>query len=216
MEGTHKNIHEVIQFAEDKVDPLHCTDDNLLSLNNFLTLRIQEAIKDYEKSDLQLVTTADMTVRALAEEISEFLKQNTSISSSIDISKCLVEGEGIINPKCGAKCEFTLHLKYPNDRICLEDKRIVVVLKSLIDETLKIATEIIKESTGVYKIIYHPQIRGRHNLSIQVDGEVLQHIPSSVFVEYPPRTSFQPNQFAVSAKLTNHTVYCSDSMEKSL
>ena len=184
LECMHRNIHEVIRFTEDKVD---CTDDNLLSMNNYLTSRIQEAIKHYEKSELQLVTTADMTVRASTEEISEFLKQSTSISSSIDLSKCLVEGEGIVNPRCGANCVFTLHLKYRNGRICLEDKRIVVVLKSLIDETLEIATEIEKESTGVYTIVYHPRIRGRHSLSIQVDGEILRHIPSSVFVEYPPR-----------------------------
>ena len=201
LESTHKNIREVVQFTEDKLDPKHCTDDNLLSLNSFLTSRIQEAIKDYEKSNLQLVTTADMTVRASAEEISKFLKQNTSISSSIDISKCLVEGEGIVNPKCGAKCIFTLHLKYRNGHTCLEDKRIVIVLKSLVDESLRIATEIVKESIGVYKIIYHPQIRGRHSLLIQVDGEILQHIPSSVFVEYPPRNFISAKPLCCISKI---------------
>ena len=193
LEISHKRILDLVQFIEGNLNPQHCSDDGLLSLHECVLSRIQEVIKDYEQLNLQLVTSADIVVKApYVSKIADFLDQHTSVSSPFDVTRSVVEGEGLTSAKCGEESKFMLHLKYSNGQYCLEDKHVVVSLKSLIDESSKVETNITKVQAGMYEVTYLPLIRGRYNLTIQVEGESLPRVPATVFVEYPPQNLITP------------------------
>ena len=63
---------------------------------------------------------------------------------------------------------------------------ITAVLESIADPTISVNATVTQTSSGVYEIAYIPKIRGRHTLSVKLDGAEVSGSPFHIFANIHP------------------------------
>ena len=87
--------------------------------------------------------------------------------------------------------ELTLHLVDSTGRPCSSLLSIVAEVKSLVDGSVIPAT-ISPIGGGTYRAVFTPHIRGRHFVTVRVNGREICGSPFSVFVRVPPAQLKEP------------------------
>ena len=102
----------------------------------------------------------------------------------IDTSKCTVEGADT-KVEVNKPAELTLHLVDSTGSPYIGLPSIVAEVKSLVDGSV-IAATISPIGGGTYRAVFTPHVRGRHFVTVSVNGREICGSPFSVFVRVPP------------------------------
>ena len=108
----------------------------------------------------------------------------------VDTSKCTVDGADT-KSEVNKPAELTLHLVNSTSHPYIGLPNIVAEVKSLVDGSV-IAAAISPVGGGTYHITHSPHVRGRHSVTVRVNGRDICGSPFSVFVRVHPAQLKEP------------------------
>ena len=171
------------------------TDSELVSMDNEIRKTIQQKIQEYGKSgrSLEPVEEADMAVEvACAEAFQQLCLTQANITTAVDPAKCTVD---LTTPaEVGKPYVGTLTTRHsngkPDSRLC----KVTCHINSLYNGVTNYCV-IEKDGPGRYSILYTPTVRGRHELTVLINGH---HVAGSTF---PVHIFIHPTQLDKPVKI---------------
>ena len=178
-------IQNLVDFVNRNLDTV--TDEDLLLIHQQILSRVDEKQKESEKTSLTPTQVANLAV---------------SISCSEDIASiCQNRAKVYLFP---VKDRTKVHMAelgqvtthYIIDSSDQSPKRMQharATLTSLVDSST-VPAKVSQAGKGLYEVTYCPLVRGRHELSIEVNGKRVSYSPFLVFVKIPPSHLGEPLQ----------------------
>ena len=185
-------VQSVVDYTEQCVR--HCTDNEVMSTHAEIRRRIERKIKEHSKSDrsLEPVEDVDIGVEVRCAEALQQLCQTQAniIQLPIDPAKCTVTMDDSTKHEVNETSHATLVTR-PSNKISRRHCKVSCSLRSLFNNVI---TECVVDRTGAgrYSIQYTPTVRGRHELTVSVDGQQVAGSPFPVFVSIPPTQLCKP------------------------
>ena len=185
-------LHQILDEEENKLflKALRKMQENeAMSMHAEMRSSMQGEEDEHSKSGkIELAEEADMGVEVrCAEALRQLCQTNANITQlDLDPAQCTVRGEGVETAEVHQTAEVTLTTKLINSKT-----EVVGQLKSLYDESV-VKCDVDKSGPGEYLIQYTPTVRGRHELTVSVDGLQVAGSPFPVFVSIPPTQLGKP------------------------
>ena len=196
----HTSFDELQQMLEKRENKLFdevlrkMQDSEFVSMQAEIRSRIQREVEEHSKAgrSMELVEEADMGVEVrCAEALQQLFQTKANITQlALDPAQCTVRGEGVKTAEVHQTAEVTL-------TILARGKGSAVVfgqLKSVYDGSV-VTCEVDQSGPGEYRIQYTPTVRGRHELTMLVDGQQVAGSPFPVFVSIHPTQLEKPVKF---------------------
>ena len=158
-----------------------------MSLQQHIQQQIQEQCEKHERIDLIPAEVANVGVRvACVEGISDLCQKNAKVVIlPADPRKCAAEGPGTKVAEVGKSTQFTVCTVYQSGQLCIEKQVVEAELKSIVSDCV-IHAKVTLKGRGVYEVTYTPEVRGRHTLSVTVNGTQIAGSPFQVFAKINP------------------------------
>ena len=186
-------VHSIVDYTEQCVR--HCTDNEVMSMHAEIRRRIEREIDERSKSwrSLEPVEEADMGVEVRCAEALQQLCQTQAniIQLRIDPAKCTVIMEVDNIPEVNKLCGATLAVRLTNNQLTIRNCAIPSQIKSLYNGVIT-DCKVSSAGSGKYSMKYTPTVRGRHELTVSVDGQQVAGSPFPVFVSFPPTQLGKP------------------------
>ena len=201
------DVQSILDYTERFVG--HCSDNEVMSMHAEIRRRIEREIEEHSKSgrSMEPVEEADMGVEVrCAEDLQQLCQNKANITRlAIDPTQCTVRGEVAIDPtqrtvrgegvetaEVHKTAEVTLTANVlTNNKTNRHSAIVVSQLKSLYDGSV-VQCDVEQPGPGEYCIQYTPNVRGRHELTVSVDGEQVLGSPFPVFVSIHPTQLGKP------------------------
>ena len=172
LQMAETEIQSLVEFVERNVE--NTSDQDLMVICTQLQAKMEEEEKRHQQLSLEPATTADITYDspspdAIPRDLGEVFR----------LSQFLHIGD-LSSIQLGNPCKMTL--KAPNHR----NLTIQAELKSLADPTTSVQADVVQKGVGVYNITCTPRVRGRHDLTVKVNGKDIVGSPFRVFVQIHP------------------------------
>ena len=186
-------VQSVVDYTEQCVR--HCTYNEVMSMHAEIRRRIEREIDEHNKSvrSLEPVEEVDVGVEVRCAEALQQLCQTQAniIQLPIDPAKCTVSMEDSTKHEVNKTCIATLVTRLSSKKISSGHCKVSCSLRSLYNNVI---TECKVDETGAgqYSIQYAPTVRGRHELTVSVDGQQVAGSPFPVFVSIPPTQLGEP------------------------
>ena len=182
-------LQSVVEYIERCVSL--STDNELVSMDTEIRKTIQQKIQEHSKSgrSLEPVEEADMAVEVTcAEALQQLCLTQANITTAVDPAKCTVD---LTAPaEVGKLCVGTLITRLsngkPNNRKC----NVTCHIESLKGVTTNYVID--KDGPGRYSIQYTPTVRGRHELTVLINGHHVAGSPFPVYVSIHPTQLGKP------------------------
>ena len=110
-----------------------------------------------------------------------------------DPSKCVAEGSGFRSAETNSTTTFTVSVKDHLNKPCTHPHQLTTTLRSLVDGSVVETTQTSKDE-ATYEVQYTATQRGRHQLSVAVNGVEIHGSPFAVFIKIPPTQLGTPVQ----------------------
>ena len=186
-------VQSVIDYTERFVS--ECSANEVMNMQTEIRRRIEREVEEYSKSEksLEPVEEADLGVEVgCVEDLQRLCQTKANITRlAVDPAKCTVRGEGRETAEVGKTAEVTLTTKLTNSKTTRRSVAVVSELKSLRDGSVVKCT-VDQSGPGEYNIKYTPTVRGRHELTVSVDGQQIEGSPFSVSVSISPTQLGKP------------------------
>ena len=186
-------VQSVIDYTERFVS--ECSANEVMNMQTEIRRRIEREVEEYSKSEksLEPVEEADTGVEVVCvEDLQKLCQTKANITRlAVDPAKCTVRGEGRETAEVGKTAEVTLTTKLTNNKTTRCSVAVVTELKSLRDG-LVVKCTVDQSGPGEYNIKYTPTVRGRHELTVSVDGQQVEGSPFSVSVSISPTQLGKP------------------------
>ena len=194
-------VQSVIDYTERSV--MHGTDNEVMSMHTEMRKTIEQKIEEHSKPgrSLEPVEEADMWVEVKCSEALQQLCQTQAIITKegrSDPTKCTVHLEEAA--EVGKVSKGTLITRHSNNKQTKRNCEVSCQIKSLHNGVIA-DCNIDDDGSGRYSIQYTPTVRGRHELTVLIDG---QHVAGSPF---PVFVSIHPTQLGKPVKVWDG-VYC--------
>ena len=143
---------------------------------------LAEATKTSEGVAYKPAAQPDLVARVLSPEKlrQACIKTSYVHKPTPDPSKCKIEEDNIMYNMLGDTYTFTVNVKNEHDIPCRGN--VTIELRTLRDGSV-IRPTVTALSPSRYKVSYTPATRGRHELSVTVNGEHINGSPFRVFVQ---------------------------------
>ena len=180
-------VQSVVDYTEQCVR--HCTDNEVMSTHAEIRRRMEREIKEHSKSgrSLEPVEEVDVGVEVRCGEALQQLCQTHAniIQLRIDPAKCTVTMEDSTKHEVNKTSHATLVTRLSSNKILRRHYKVSCSLRSLYNNVI---TECKVGQTGAdqYSIQCTPTVRGRHELTVSVDGQQVAGSPFPVFVSILP------------------------------
>ena len=196
-------LHQILDEEENKLflKALRKMQDNeAMSMHSEIRSSMQGEEDEHSKSGkIELTEEADMGVEVrCAEALQQLCQTNANITQlALDPAQCTVRGERVETAEVHQTAEVTLTTKLINSKT-----EVVGQLKSLYDGSV-VKCDVDQSGPGEYRIQYIPTVRGRHELTVSVDGQQVAGSPFPVFVSIPPTQLGKPYKVWDDIKLAH-------------
>ena len=191
LEMASAEIESVMMFVQNVVDT--ASDEEFLSVKHDMLHRIQEVMDQHRQKGTTEEQTAVVVQLPTTDKFVQFIEENTRIVTKAppDLNKCLVEGAGFEAAEIGKTTTFRVNVVDSHARHCFGKHEVSVELKSLVDDSV-VMGNILSKDVGIYEASCIPQIRGRHELVVKINGIPVVGSPFQVFVTYPYKKLGKP------------------------
>ena len=196
LQGQKKNvsisgaeIQSIVDYTEQCVK--HCSDDEVMCVHAEIGSRIKQEIEEHKSGrNLTPVEEVDVGVEVRCAEALEHLFQTQAKITQLPVS--LVINRISSKAEVNHLSEVILYTsKLCNNKQTRCALHIDCHLKSLLNASP--ITTIIKDiGADQYQVQFTPTLRGRHELTVSVDGRQVAGGPFPVFVSVPPTQLGQP------------------------
>ena len=165
-------IQSVVDYTEQCVR--HCTDNEVMSMHSEIRRRIERVIKEHSNSgrNLEPVEEVDIGVEVRCGEALQQLCQTQAniIQQPIDPAKCTVTMEDSTKHEVNKTSNATLVTRHFSNKISRRHCKVSCSLRSLYNNVIT-ECKVGRTGAGQYSIQYTPTVRGRHELTVSVDGQ---------------------------------------------
>ncbi len=186
-------VQSIVEYTERFVG--HCSDNEVMSMHTDIRRQIKREIEEHSKPETSLepVEEADVGVEVRCEEELQQLCQTKAKITQLgaDPTKCTVSGEGAESAEVHQTAEVTLTTRLSNNKTTRRSTEVVSELKSLYNGSV-MKCNVDQSGPGEYRIQYTPTVRGRHELTVSVDGQQVAGSPFPVFVSISPTQLDKP------------------------
>ena len=182
-------VQSVVDYTEQCVR--HCTDNEVMSTHTEIRSRIEREIKEHGKSgrSLEPVDEVDIGMEVRCAEALQQLCQTQAniIQLPIDPAKCTVTMEDSTKQEVNktSTSYATLVTRLPSNKISGRHCKVSCSLRSLYNNVIT-ECKVGQTGAGQYSIQCTPTVRGRHELTVSVDGQQVAGSPFPVLVSIPP------------------------------
>ena len=186
-------VQSVVDYTEQCVR--HSSNNEIMSMHTEIRRRIEREIDECSKSgrSLEPVEEVDVGVEVrCAEALQQLCQTQIDITQlPIDPAKCTVTMEDSTEHEVNETSHATLVTRLSNNKISRRHCKVACSLRSLYNNVI---TECMVDQTGAgqYSIQCTPTVRGRHELTVSVDGQQVAGSPFPVFVSIPPTQLGKP------------------------
>ena len=220
-EAIHRSIHEVFAGLKSLLDQREAELASMataLVRGKRDTLAVQkkelqvvsaeiQSLVEFVERELESASDKDlmMCYSELQSRVKEGCEKNNSLAldpRSVADIVCDLPSPSIIPEKLGGvSCQSTIvkissdcnvHQLSSSILKAASFVNITAVLGSLADPTCSVNATVTQTSSGVYEIAYTPKIRGRHTLSVKLDGADVPGSPFHIFANVHPSLMMQP------------------------
>ena len=173
LQVAQAEIQSLVEFVERNVE--NTSDQDLMGIRTQLQTKVEEDEKRHQQLSLEPATTADIACNppspdAIPRELGAVFRFAFE-TEKLELSK-----------------PSTVVLKIPDHK----NPTIQATLKSLVDVTSSVQATVTQNGAGVYTITFTPRVRGRHDLTVTVNGKEIAGSPFRVFVKIHPTQLGQP------------------------
>ena len=179
------SVQSIIDYTERLVD--HCSDNEVMSMHTEIRENVVQRIEATMKPKT-IQKQEDNAGGVSGLKPPEQVGQEFG-SMAWDVSQCIVRGEGM---SVGTVGEVSTLILSANHKCHISSNHYVAgKLMSRRDNSFMYC-DVSQSGPGEYRIQYTPTVRGRHNLSVLVDGQDIPGSPFSVMVSIPPAKLAEP------------------------
>ena len=186
-------VQSVVDYTEQCVR--HCTDNEVMSTHAEIRRRIEREIKEYSKSgrSLEPVEEVDIGVEVRCAKALQQLCQTqiNIIQLPIDPAKCTVTMGDSTKHEVNKTSHATLVTRLSSNKISRRHCKVSCSLRSLYNNVIT-ECKVGQTGAGQYSIQCTPTVRGRHELTVSVDGQQVAGSPFPVVVSIPPTQLGKP------------------------
>ena len=186
-------VQSVVDYTEQCVR--HCTDNEVMSTHAEIRRRIEREIKEHSKSgrSLEPVEEVDTGVEVRCAEALQQLCQTQAniIQLRIDPAECTVTMEDSTKHEVNKTSNATLVTRLSSNKISRRHCKVSCSLRSLYNNVIA-ECKVGQTGAGQYSIQCTPTVRGRHELTVSVDGQQVAGSPYPEFVSIPPTQLGKP------------------------
>ena len=186
-------VQSVVDYTEQCVR--HCTNNEVMSTHAEIRRRIEREIKEHSKSgrSLEPVEEVDIGVEVRCAEALQQLCQTHAniIQSPIDPAECTVTMEDSTKHEVDKTSHATLVTRLSSNKILRRHCKVSCSLRSLYSNVIT-ECKVGQTGAGQYSIQCTPTVRGRHELTVSVDGQQVAGSPFPVFVSIHPTQLSKP------------------------
>ena len=181
-------VQSVIEYTEQFVE--YSSNDEIMCMHAEIKSHIEKEIKEHRnENNLEPVEEVDIGVEvSCAKNLKQLLQTNAKMTVCIDPTKCTVSGEGMKSAEVSKECRFSL---IPNEKRTKRECAVDCHLKSFVNGTI-VKCCVDRREDNEYRISYTPTTRGRHELTVTVNGQEVAGSPFPVFVSIHPSKMGKP------------------------
>ena len=187
LNNAHAELTETIGLARQASQEF--SDMQLVAEQSNVSQRLRIAVAKIRDLSLEPVDTADVRCRKMTlQNLEDVYKQLCHMFTKVDLRNFQAKGPGLQYADINKQTTVTLHfVDHTNvDMLAIE------VLLTNIRHGTSVMGRVAPKSRGQHAITYKAQQRGRHTLSITVNGSHITGSPFSVYVNKPPTTYAEP------------------------
>ena len=173
LQMAQTEIQSLVEFVERNVE--NTSDQDLMGILTQLQSKVKEGEKRHEQLSLDPVTTADLaylspSLKAIPRDLGEVYQQ--TIPAILGEIECTCQ--------LGEMMQVTIAAS------TAQSADIHAQLQSLAFPASSVQADVVGKGAGVYHITYIPRVRGRHSLTVKVNGQHIAESPFRVFVKIHP------------------------------
>ena len=182
----------------------HSTDDEIMCMHVELQSLIDRAIQEQQEGgrSLEPVEEADMSVEvSCAEQLKQLCQTKAKITLLPD--RCTITTQPDAEHKVGKPSQVVVKTFFKDGTPTKQPCNIQAQLKSLVDRsTIQCQVEPVKG--GEYRVQFTPTVRGRHQLTVTLNGQEVAGSPLPVFVSIHPSQLGKPVRVITGFQFARH------------
>ena len=181
LQVAQTEIQSLVKLVEQNLE--NTSDQNVMSICTQLQTKMEEGEKHHRKICLKPVTTADIvcsppSLDIVPRELGAVFTEDCASALIVEVPKLSSVGE---------PTQFSV--KVPQSM----GTNVQVQLKSLVDPHCIVSASVVTTGNDdTYLITYTPRVRGRHDLTVRVNGKDIVGSPYRVFVKIHPTQLGRP------------------------
>ena len=179
----------MVEFVEHSLE--RATDEEVMEMQQAIVSRVEDGCKKQQQMDFEPAVHNNVRV-AMPTSVSVDLHYVGHVYVAVvDPSKSRVEGKGVEDAEVNKPAELSLQLADSRGRAVEGPCVVEVEVRSLVDGSVSRAT-VTPAGNGTRKATYTPRNRGRHSMSVQLNGRELAGSPFTMFARLPPTQLKKP------------------------
>ena len=175
LQMAEMEIQSLVEFVERNVE--NTSDQDLMVICTQLQAKMEEEEKRHQQLSLEPATTADITYDPPSPDT--ILRDIGKVFQLSQLPQVFEIGD-LPSLQLGKSLKMTLKGPY------YQNPTIRAELKSLVDPASSVQADVVQKEVGVYNITCTPRVRGRHDLTVKVNGKDIVRSPFRVFVKIHP------------------------------
>ena len=184
LKEAQSEVETVINSTKDTIE--NASNADFVSKKGQIFGRIEATLEKLAQLRLDPVELPDTGVQVVSpSELKRVCEEQSFIYRLADPTKCTAEGEGLHKAETNKTTSFSIRLLDSEGQPSVGRQKVTAELQSIRDGLVTEAMAMAM-STECCKMSYKVETRGRHELSVKVNGSHITNSPFPVFVKHPP------------------------------
>ena len=180
LQVAQAEIQSLVEFVERNVE--NTSDQDLMGIRTQLQTKVEEEEKRHQQLSLEPATTADIACNPPSPDA--IPRELGAVFPAGDLDKLNVT----LPETCSVGESAQVSVKVPQS----VGTNVQAQLKSLADPSCAMLASVAPTNADTYTITFTPRVRGRHDLTVTVNGKEIAGSPFRVFVKIHPTQLGQP------------------------
>ena len=179
----------MVEFVEQSLE--RATDEEVMEMQQAIVSRVEDGCKKQQQMDFEPTAQNNVRVAIPTSVTLDLHSVGQVYVAVVDPAKSQVEDKGVEEAEVNKPAEFSLQLADSRGRAVEGPCVVEVAVRSLVDGSVSPAT-VTPAGNGTRKATYTPRNRGRHSISVQLNGRELAGSPYTMFARLPPTQLKKP------------------------
>ena len=193
VEITQVKLTSCLEYAEGGLQT--GTESEVLAMKAPVIERIEQISAEFDPDTIQPETRANVTLTTNEKEKVERTCRSyleLSDDQGVSIKKSTVDGDGLTVAEVGETANLKLCVNTCTGQPCEQEAQILATITH--SQSKRETRGAVKKENHRYKISYCPRERGRHELTVTINGRAVRGSPFSVVVMPSPRQLGKPTK----------------------